>query len=250
MTCKLCDKTFLNPNGFGNHIKSHNIETKEYYDLFLKKNDEEGICKYCHSEKTEFISFTKGYRDHCSRSCSKHYQPNCKGWIHKEGSSSWNKGIEMNQVYKQNWTKSNPNFGKGPSWNKGIEMDPEFKKRWLKIMVERVWKPHSEETIKNMRIRAIENLQINYPRYNPKACEYFNQMMKESNMFIQHAENLGELHIKELGYFVDGYDKENNTVYEYDEKHHYKCGKLTEKDIKRQKEITKFLNCKFIRIKE
>lgn len=88
------------------------------------------------------------------------------------------------------------------------------------------------------------------PFYNPKGCQYFNQMMLETNTFIQHAENGGEYHIKELGYWVDGYDKENNIVYEYDEKHHFdKDGKLNKKDVQRQKEIEEFLKCKFVRFK-
>lgn len=53
--------------------------------------------------------------------------------------------------------------------------------------------------------------------------------MKDSNFFIQHAENFGEFYIKELGYYVDGYDKENNIVYEWDEKWHYKKGLLRDK---------------------
>lgn len=86
------------------------------------------------------------------------------------------------------------------------------------------------------------------PNYNPTACHYFNKLMEQTNTFIQHAENVGEYHIKELGYWVDGYDKENNIVYEYDEKHHFVNGKLKEKDKLRQKEIEEFLGCKFIRI--
>jgi len=53
--------------------------------------------------------------------------------------------------------------------------------------------------------------------------------------------------IYKLGYFVDGYCKETNTVYEVDEYNH-KYQK--EKDAKRQKEIEEYLHCKFIRIDE
>jgi len=89
-----------------------------------------------------------------------------------------------------------------------------------------------------------------YPNYNPEGCKYFENLMKETGTFIQHAENGSEYHIKELGYFVDGYDKKNNIVYEYDEAGHYNHnGTLKERDIQRQKEITEHLNCKFIRIK-
>jgi len=63
--------------------------------------------------------------------------------------------------------------------------------------------------------------------------------------------NGGEYYIKELGCWLDGYDKVNNVAYEYDEKYHFdKDGNLKEKDIKRQKEIEKILKCKFIRIKD
>ena len=53
-------------------------------------------------------------------------------------------------------------------------------------------------------------------------------------------------YIKELGYWVDGYDKENNVVYEYDEKYH-RSEKQVIKDKNRQQEITKILKCSFIR---
>ena len=65
-----------------------------------------------------------------------------------------------------------------------------------------------------------------------------------------HAENGGEYHIKELGYWVDGYSPTKNIVIEYDEEYHFtKNGRYRKKDIQRQLEIEKFLNCIFIRIK-
>jgi len=53
-------------------------------------------------------------------------------------------------------------------------------------------------------------------------------------------------YLKELGYWVDGYDIKNNVVYKYDEKYH-KYQK--EKDLVRENEIKSFLNCKIVRIK-
>lgn len=114
---------------------------------------------------------------------------------------------------------------------------------------------HSEESKLKRRIKMIEKLQkINcnfHPPYNPKACAYFNKIMEETGSFIQHAENGGEIHLKELGYWLDGYDQVNNIVYEFDEnKHHYINGKLCEKDILRQQNITNHFKCTFIRIRE
>jgi len=108
----------------------------------------------------------------------------------------------------------------------------------------------------NRRLKTIsrieENIKNGYqitPNYNKFACKIFDKMSKEKDIFIQHAMNGGELYIKELGYWVDGYDKENNTIYEYEPKHFDKNGNLLEKDINRQIEIEKLLECKFIRIK-
>jgi len=99
---------------------------------------------------------------------------------------------------------------------------------------------------------ALENGGQLTPWYNPTACEYFNQLMEQTGTHIQHAENGGEYHIKELGYWADGYSKEKNIIIEYDEPHHFNCdGTLKEKDVQRQKEIEEhFPGCKFIRIKQ
>ena len=119
-------------------------------------------------------------------------------------------------------------------------------------MEDRVWGNTSIETRKKLRISVIKKLEkINkdfHPPYNPRGCDYFNKLMEEKGIRIQHAENGGELYIKELGYWVDGYDKENNVVYEWGEKKHYINGILREKDSIRQKEIEDFLKCEFIRI--
>ena len=115
------------------------------------------------------------------------------------------------------------------------------------------------EVQKKLRLKTIEKIESNLelygkkiiPFFNNKGCEYFNQLMLENNTFIQHALNGGEYHVKELGYWVDGYDRENNIVYEWDEKHHYDVyGNLLERDLNRQKEIEDYLKCRVIRIKQ
>ena len=101
------------------------------------------------------------------------------------------------------------------------------------------------------RIKEIEKDKFNgyqiIPSYNTKACILFDKISLKENIHIQHAMNGGEFYIKELGYWVDGYDSINNVVYEYDEKHH-KYQK--DKDLIRENEIINYFGCKFIRIKE
>ena len=109
-----------------------------------------------------------------------------------------------------------------------------------------------------LRLKLIERLSENLnsdgkviiPFFNKRACEYFDKIMIEKNCKIRHALNGGEFYIKELGYFLDGYDAENNIAYEWDESHHFICDEYTEKDIIRQNEIILLLGCKFIRIKQ
>jgi hypothetical protein len=115
----------------------------------------------------------------------------------------------------------------------------------------RFGKKHTKEAKRKIRISTLKRLERMhgqlYPNYNPEACKIIDEYGKQNGYNFQHAENGGEYHIKELGYFIDGYDKEKNVVIEYDESYH---DNIKEKDIQRQKEIEEYLKCKFIRIKE
>jgi len=110
---------------------------------------------------------------------------------------------------------------------------------------------------KNMRLSAIKRISKQkfnggqvYPRYNIEACKHIDEYGKQHGYNFQHAENGGEFYIKELGYWVDGYDKKKNVVIEYDEPHHFnENGQLKKEDIERQILIENHLGCKFIRIK-
>lgn len=65
--CKICGKEIGN-KGLTSHFKNiHNISSKEYYDKYLKQENE-GKCLECGKE-TKFIKFTKGYRSFCSTKC-------------------------------------------------------------------------------------------------------------------------------------------------------------------------------------
>lgn len=116
-------------------------------------------------------------------------------------------------------------------------------------------KNHSNESKKKQRKSAIKRIERNSehqvkPNYNPQACKVIEEYGEKHGYNFQHAENGGEYHIKELGYWVDGYDKEQNVVIEVDEAYHYnRNGELQEKDKRRQKEIEEHLGCEFIRVR-
>lgn len=106
--------------------------------------------------------------------------------------------------------------------------------------------------INKIRIKRILEIENNkgqvIPNYNPSSIPIIEQKAKELGIIdLQHAENGGEFYIKELGYWVDGYSKEKNTVIEYYEKHHNRTKK---RDKRRKEEIISYLNCEFIIIYE
>lgn len=72
LLCKICNKDLGN-SYLGNHIKNiHKISYKEYYDSYLK-SDNEGFCKICKKE-TEFINLSNGYKSYCEEHIPKEKQ--------------------------------------------------------------------------------------------------------------------------------------------------------------------------------
>jgi hypothetical protein len=109
----------------------------------------------------------------------------------------------------------------------------------------------SSEEIEKMRKSAIERVirQGTCVAYNPSSIPIIENYGKENGYNFIHAENGGEYQIPNTTFFVDGYDKENNVVIEFDEKYHYRESQKN-KDRQRQDMIGQLLKCKFIRIDE
>ena len=87
------------------------------------------------------------------------------------------------------------------------------------------------------------------PNYNKKACDYFLAFDRKHRTEGLYGSN--EYCISELGYFPDYINFKLKLIMEWDEQHHYKNGKLSRRDVLRQREIQKaFPSFKFKRIKE
>ena len=137
--------------------------------------------------------------------------------------------------------KKNPMYGRcgklNPNYGNRYKLSDDVKRRIRVSLVNRL-----------KRLYGNSNKKI--PNFNPESCEYFYKLEKENGWGGCYATKNGEYLIKELGYWVDYYEPNQNIVIEYDEKHHYVYGNLKEKDIKRMDEIKNHLKCRFFRYNE
>lgn len=152
---------------------------------------------------------------------------------------------EQKEFLRKRTGKNNPMFGRKASLETKLKMSVSKKGK--------PGKPHTEQSKQKLRLYRSKWVSefAGGPQYNPNACRYFDELNKQNGWNLQHAENGGEIYIKELGYFLDAYDREKNIVVEYDEPKHYKVdGNLKEKDLTRQQQIVEQLKCRFYRYSE
>jgi len=163
------------------------------------------------------------------------------------------RAVKFDRVCKKcaNTGENNTNFGKIPSkeikqqiskslrgiipWNKGKNTSKETR---IKISSSIKGKKLSSETKYKLRLISINRIKNQgiFSSFNPTACKFIEEFGKKNGYNFQHALNGGEVEL--YGYFVDGYDKERNIIFEYDEPRHYVInGELRNKDLQRQKEI-------------
>ena len=138
----------------------------------------------------------------------------------------WNKG--KRNIYSKEIRQS---MGKK---NKGKKLSSSHKRKMRLSAIKRI----SEQKCNGGQIQ---------PCFNLKACKFIEDYGKQHGYDFQHAMNGGEFYIKELGYFVDGYVKDKNTVFEYNESYH---DRQKEKDVQRMVEIKQHLGCKFVQYDE
>ena len=103
MKCKICGKEIKDsPKSLPTHLRSHDITSKEYYDKFIRKEDE-GFCIVCGKEAI-FMSVNKGYSDRCRNlECSKTLKKDAtkRTSLLKYGTESPNQAKEVKEKQKQ-----------------------------------------------------------------------------------------------------------------------------------------------------
>ena len=202
------------------------------------------------------------YTEKYNRDNAEKRNTNC-GSCSKKGENNPSKRPEVRKKISESMSgENNPNYGKprpkeirkkiGDA-NRGKIRESVTEETRKRMSESHEGKKHSEETKRKQRLSAIKIIEKNKlnggqltPNYNHEACKKIDEYNKKHNYNFQHAENGGERCID--GYFPDGVDEKRKTIIEIDEKHHYKNGKLNEKDVKRQ-QYFESLGYKVIRIK-
>lgn len=241
--------------------------SKEAYIRAIKNNTK---CKFCaHIYTKPKVKFCRNcpecnklltYKQPSNYYNSKKNNTLCRSCSQLGERHHWNKVPFPERLKDQQrikWTgKNNPNYGGNfsDSHRKNLSNSIKNSPKCKAIRDKRRGIPIKKEIRNKIRLSIIKDLENKlghqlHPNYNKTACKIFEQINIEFGWHGQHAENGGEYHIKELGYWVDYYEPNLNIVIEYDEKKH-NYGNSPIKDEMRQKEIENLLNCKFYRIKE
>ena len=247
-TCKYCAKEFETKQKLGGHILHCTLNPN--YDKSLKqlqearkninninKEKQHLYCQYCGKEVGN-----KGCLVIHEKACEKN--PNREKCPNRIGNGGNSKGHKI-------WNK-NLTIKDSESIRNILETK---RKNFLEGKYKNFSHRHTEKTKEKLRKFFKEKIEKQKGKfkcfYSKKACEYIDKLNEKNNWHLQHAENGGEIEC--IGYFLDGYDKDLNIAFEYDEPTHYKDklnNILNDRDIQRQQNIINELQCEFWRYNE
>lgn len=167
--CKICNREFKNKKSLSTHVNhKHNINGKQYYDEYLKK-DNEGNCVVCGNETT-YRGMGVGYLENCSQECRD------KNKELRKKRSEVAKGKKQSIEHIQKRIKN----------TNQIEKEKTRKKTVLKKYgVDNVWKLDSVKKIISEKSKG---------RKNPRTEEWQNKIIesKRNNGTLKHTKKTKE----------------------------------------------------------
>ena len=229
--CEYCE------NKYSSKYKSSKFCSRKCSDLGRKKSKwnteklkrKNIICPTC-KEIIEVHTCSK--KIYCSNRCR------YKSTEWRKNNSKSHKGLKRSKEVREKISKSKVGIKFSNSHRKNLS-DSHKGNRLSK---------KTKEKLRLIHISRIKNNHNQWQSYNDKASEWFHEFDKHYNTSGDYAKNNnGERCIK--GFYVDYINDDLKIIIEWDESYHYKNGKLSNKDIKRQELIQlEYPNYKFIRI--
>ena len=227
---------------------------------FVSKKEKQKFCSFsCSiSSRNHNLVWKQSSKDKIKRSLT-----GKKSVANHKGQKSWCKGLTKEtdeRLMKISISKSgdkSPFFGKSP-WNKGLTRDTDER---VKINGQNANKHRKGKTFEEIyglegareqkEIRKIKSRKFRLNEIEKNGGQL--SMGKHEKQLLDEQEKIDNCKIErqyklyDLGYILDGYCLETNTVYEVYEKWH---NNRIEYDLKRQQEIENLLKCKFIIMKD
>jgi len=263
MKCLVCLKELTSERGLTVHIRIHDITVKQYYDNYLK-TENEGKCLLCGKE-TRFYYLSNGYNRYCSLKCAalattEQREETClKKWgfrnprshpditsqikdtcLLKYGETTNLKCKETKDKIKftclTKYSFENPNQSK--------EVREKIKQTCKEKFGFDSWSktPQGRELFRTTRSNILKNSN-GKPFTGFIESDFFNILKQRfSHINIENQKSC-------IGYFLDFYFPDYNIVLEFDEEYH-NLQYMKEKDKIRQNEIENYLKCSFVRIKK
>jgi hypothetical protein len=170
-----------------NHlIKEHNLNGKQYYDMYLIK-DNENVCAECGKEKG-FISISKGYHEYCSDLNCRMNNKDIKDSIMKTKMEKYGDCNYVN-IEKAKETKLNK-YG-----DKNFTNRERFKKTWSLKSEEEVIKLR-KNTIESKKKKYIKFLEETLPHFN---CEIDAYQSENISIKCKDCQSISEYSTKHIG---------------------------------------------------
>lgn len=264
--CLECGMKFAHNIALGIHITQKHSTSEEYYIKFHKKSEEEGFCKWC-KKPTSFNSIQYGYNNFCyNTSCNVNYynkyenrhkcgeaiskaqiesqnMPNQIGyWIKKGYSEEQSKAL----ISQRQTTNSIESIMKREKCNEteAIEKRKKITKKWLDSFPKQNYSNISQELF----WRIHESIKNDYKEI------YFAEILN-GNKVSDGTNNEYKLKTNKTIRSLDFYVKDVNRVIEFNGSYWHSSASRdvnysVERDIKRNEEVMKILNCDLLVINE
>lgn len=254
--CNYCNCIFDSSTKLLKHKKENHLEECKNHIFKLnksKRNPDGWLCNYCGKKfESKRILYNHIHELHPQNCYGKRQIK--KQWICNYCNSEFKTRTKLYEHYKICEEKNklpHDSLGRIISEEGHKNAGKSLHKKYSSGELKYIKHTCSSETRANLAMKMKERRQIvNFQcNYNPKACEYMDKLNKENHWNLQHALNGGEIHVGP--YSLDGYDKELNIAFEYDENTaHHNSEKNKLKDKFRQEYIIEKLNCEFWRYSE
>lgn len=195
ITCKECGHDFDNLQKLGTHLITHKMTSKEYYDKYLKKEDE-GVCQCCGNE-AKYLNLKDGYNRWCCRRC-RYKDPLFRKTLSNAVKNSYTPELLQSRANDMQRRWANGSMNEAAEKTKATQSTQEFKEK------------------RRERIKNSETFHKHFkdPQWIERQSESHVKLWNEHRCFMKYEFNGVKYHSSWEIYFAY-YLQKNNIKYDY-----------------------------------